>query len=357
MSPTILGVTSEPGRPTATVVVPAYNEADVVARSLYRIAHQLVTDLADYSWEVIVVDDGSTDGTGDAAAAAAPTLGSAVAVRVLRHAVNSGLGAALQTGFAASRGAVVVTVDCDLSYSPDHITRLVRALESERAHLVLASPYMAGGHTVNVPPGLERRSRAANRLLSAASYGTIATMTGMVRAYDGPFLRSLSLKALDVDINVELIYKTQILRGRIVEVPAVLDWTGLATERTGRSGMLTKRARWNTYHVLVNSFLLQPYSVFLAGGMILVGLGIVLGLLGILIGPAGALLSVAAIAAAATGTVLGFQFLLSLQVKRYFEELFHLASRRPERRNDELTEQAAPEASLPRLLQDRTVGA
>jgi glycosyltransferase involved in cell wall biosynthesis len=79
--------------------------------------------LADsYDWEVVLVDDGSIDETG----AIADTFASAhTHVRVLHHKVNFNLGQALRYAFGTCTGDYVVVIDCDLSYSPDHITRML----------------------------------------------------------------------------------------------------------------------------------------------------------------------------------------------------------------------------------------
>ena len=67
-------------------------------------------------------------------------------------------------------------------------------------------------------------SRWANRFLSLATNHSVSTVTGMVRAYDGPFLRSLSLKSMSMEINPEVIYKAMLLNARIDEIPAHLNW-------------------------------------------------------------------------------------------------------------------------------------
>src|SRR4051812_25820561 len=208
-----------------TVVLPAYNERAVIATTLRRVRDVLVAELPTYDWEILVVDDGSHDDTVEQVRLAAAGLD--LPVRLVAHQVNAGLGGALRTGFAEAGGDVVAVLDSDLSYAPETLVDLVHTRERTPAHVVISSPYMPGGRTVGVPGALERRSRVANRLLSMTALDDIHTLTGMVRAYDGPFLRSLSLKAVDVDINVEVLYKTQLLRGTIVEIPAVLDWSGL----------------------------------------------------------------------------------------------------------------------------------
>lgn len=311
---------------TSTVLVPAFNEAGTVGNSLLRIADELERE-SGRSWEIIVVDDGSIDTTAEEADSAGAHLATrGITVRVVRHVVNRGLGAALQTGFAASTGDVVVVVDCDLSYSPDHIPRLVAALVEGQAKMAIASPYMAGGSTVGIPRHIERRSRIANAFLSRAVHGEIETLTGMVRAYDGAFIRGLALKAPNTDINLEVIYKTQILHARIVEIPATLDWSGLES-RAGRTRVADAKTRAKIYKTLVDGVLFRPFVLFGVVGIVLVGAGVAVGLLAMmLVGPQ-VELTVLAICALSTGVTLCFAGLLSIQIKRCFEELFFLGSR------------------------------
>lgn len=315
----------EPAR-SGTIVLPAYNESEMVADSLRRIVAVLATALGDRRWEVLVVDDGSADDTAAiAVTAAAETSTDRITVRVLRHIANRGLGGALQTGFAHSTGDVVVVVDCDLSYHPDHIPALVRAVEDGRAQIAVASPYMPGGRTIGVPPALERRSRWANRFLASISGSDLHTYTGMVRAYDGPYVRAMALKASDDMINVETLYKTGLLHGRVVEVPAVLDWTGLAA-RAGRTRMRDRRIRSKTYELIARGVMYRPYLVFSAGGLLLLLVGGAIGLAATLLPGTQVGLTVLAVSMMVAGFSAGLISVISMQVKRGFEELFYQQS-------------------------------
>lgn len=312
---------------TATVIVPAYNEAGTVATSLRVIVEVLRSTMPDRVWEILIVDDGSTDATAaEARGAVAALCGVDMRIRVLRHPVNRGLGGALQTGFRASTGDVVVVIDCDLSYHPGHIPKLVAALENSDADIMIASPYMAGGSTRDVPRGIERRSRLANGFLATASNSGIATLTGMVRAYRGSFIRGLTLKAMDDGINVEAIYKTQVLRGRIGELPATLDWGGLEA-RAGRSRMRDLRTRVKTYNTLVHGLMFRPYLAFALGTATLIGLGGLLGLVAMVLPGMQLGLTVLGVTLLGTGVLVGFAGVLSVQAKRYFEELYFLLGR------------------------------
>jgi glycosyltransferase involved in cell wall biosynthesis len=318
----------ETSRPTGSVVVPAYNEAGNIGPSLLQIADVLEQTLPARSWQVVVVDDGSTDSTvAEAESAGGNLVTRGIDVRIVRHVVNRGLGNALQTAFRATTGDVVVVIDCDLSYSADHIPRLVENLIERQAKMCIASPYMDGGTTVAIPRHIERRSRVANSFLSTAVHGEILTLTGMVRAYDGAFIRGLALRSTDAEINIETIYKAQILGARIVEIPATLDWSGLE-RRASRTRMTNPRTRSKIYKTFINGVLFRPYVLFAIAGFLLICFGALIALIAALLEGPQVELAVLGICAIATGVLLGFAGLLSVQVKRCFEELFFLGSKR-----------------------------
>ena len=328
-------------RHSASVIVPAYNESAILVKNLGELYDYMLT-LDDFDWEIVVVDDGSKDGTGDLAelfAASHPR------VRVLRHRTNFQLGQALRFAFASCHTDYLVVIDADLSYSPDHIGRLLHAMEDTHARVVVASPYMKGGETTAVPPFRKAMSRWANRILGLAAKGDLHTLTGMVRAYDRRFLRTLNLKAMDNEINTEIIYKAQLLRGRIVEIPAHLDWTAQVSEQTERSSKL--RVSRSTLSSVFVAFIFRPFMFFIVPGLVLLAMSAYM-LVWIAIrmiqdynlvpgqgGISGAF-AVAYARAPYTFIVGGLSLIVSvqllslgiiaLQAKRYFEELFHLGS-------------------------------
>jgi len=104
-----------------TVVVPAYQEGDRIAGAIAEIRSALAD--VDGGIEIVVVDDGSTDGTADEARAAG-------ADRVLVHPVNRGKGAAVRTGVLAATGRTIAFTDADLAYEPVQLKGLVDAVES-----------------------------------------------------------------------------------------------------------------------------------------------------------------------------------------------------------------------------------
>lgn len=251
-------------KPFVSVVVPAYNEASILTKNLTIIGDYMKSLEDEYSWEMIIVNDGSTDETGELAEAFARTRSN---VRVLHHIVNFRLGQALRFAFNQYRGDYVVTMDVDLSYSPDHIERLLTKIRETKAKVVIASPYMKGGKVSNVPWLRKTFSIWANRFLSLTAKGNISTFTSMVRAYDGKFLSRLNLKDMDVGISPEIIYKAMILGARIEEIPAHLDWS---LEKTG--GKLRKssiRIMGSVISSLMSGFIFRPFMFFILPSLVL----------------------------------------------------------------------------------------
>ena len=249
------------GRPLVSVVVPAYNEAAALQRNLGTLCRYLGSLEDEYRWELVIVDDGSTDDTGRLADEFARGRAN---VHVLHHLVNFGLGQALRFGFAHCRGDYVVTLDVDLSYAPEHVGAMLARLRQGGARVVVASPYMKGGRVTNVPWLRRVMSQWANRFLSMATGRSVSTVTGMVRAYDGPFLRSLSLKSQYMEINPEVLYKAMLLNARIDEVPGHLDWSLQRAAGPARRSSL--RVRRQTFQVLLAGFLFRPVMFFIVPG-------------------------------------------------------------------------------------------
>lgn len=102
---------------SVSIVIPCYNEVETIDGVLDELLAKLA-DLTTVRWEVIVVDDGSDDGT-------AAVVAGMTGVSVIRHPMNRGYGAALKTGIKAATGEYVVTMDADGQHNPDDLPRLV----------------------------------------------------------------------------------------------------------------------------------------------------------------------------------------------------------------------------------------
>ena len=150
--------------PLLSVIVPAYNEAGTVAEVIRRVQEVAIEK------EIIVVDDGSTDGTGEilseiarlSSAAAEPA--SCDLLRIFRQDRNRGKGAALRRGFQEACGRIVIIQDADLELNPNEYAKLIRPIEAGQADVVYGSRFL-GKSRVEIP----FLHLAANKLLTAAS--------------------------------------------------------------------------------------------------------------------------------------------------------------------------------------------
>ncbi|MBN2491964.1 MAG: glycosyltransferase family 2 protein, partial [Planctomycetes bacterium] len=142
MSSSTASASASPGeelRPAGfrlTVVVPCFNEQGTVRELLARVR------AAPYAKEIVVVDDGSTDGTREILEAEARADDD---LRLVCHQCNRGKGAALATGFACATGDVVIIQDADLEYDPMEYPRLVEPIRQGRADVVYGSRFLGGG--------------------------------------------------------------------------------------------------------------------------------------------------------------------------------------------------------------------
>jgi glycosyltransferase involved in cell wall biosynthesis len=123
---------------SVTIVIPCFNEAATLEQTAYRV---LAADSMGLNKEVILVDDGSSDGSGDIArglAAKEP------AIKAISHEVNQGKGAALRTGIAAATGDIILIQDADLEYSPNDYPKLLSPILDGRADVVYGSRFRGG---------------------------------------------------------------------------------------------------------------------------------------------------------------------------------------------------------------------
>lgn len=190
--------------PAVTVLVAAYNEAPVISR-VVRTALDAVP-----SSEVLVVDDGSTDGTAQTAEAAG--------ARVLQLPANGGKGSALRQGLTQVRSDVIVLIDGDGQDDPAEIPRLLQALEPG-VDLVIGSRFI--GHFE--PGAITPVNRWGNRFLTGVinllfSTSLTDTQAGF-KAFRTDVLPRIELRASRFDIEVDLLLGVLGAGGRVVEIP------------------------------------------------------------------------------------------------------------------------------------------
>ncbi|MFN8024344.1 MAG: polyprenol monophosphomannose synthase [Acidimicrobiales bacterium] len=198
-----------------TVVVPTYNEADNIV-TLLRAVRQVMP-----AAHVLVIDDGSPDGTADLAEAEAASLGG---IEVVRRHEKSGLGAAYRFGFrhAIEHGAsVCVQMDADLSHDPAVLPALVANVEFG-ADVAIGSRYVPGGVTLNWPRRRRQVSRWGNRYAAGVLGLAVNDATAGYRAYRSEALERMqfdSVQAEGYGFQVEMTYRIVRIGGKVVEFP------------------------------------------------------------------------------------------------------------------------------------------
>ncbi|MCB1055285.1 MAG: glycosyltransferase family 2 protein, partial [Acidobacteria bacterium] len=133
---------------TLSVVVPAYNELATIEEVLRRVRAAPLPE--GYGLEIVVVDDGSTDGTRELLRGLqdAPKQAGEPGFVYVEHEVNRGKGAAVRSGFAAASGDVLLVQDADLEYSPEDYPVLLRPIVDGSADVVYGSRFLGGPHRV-----------------------------------------------------------------------------------------------------------------------------------------------------------------------------------------------------------------
>jgi dolichol-phosphate mannosyltransferase len=201
-----------------SIVIPCFNEADnmdVLSRELGPVVEQLRRDR---TVELVFVDDGSTDGTGDLLEG---LFAGDPSVKVLRHARNRGLGAALRTGFGQASGEIVVSTDSDATYPFPLILQMLDLLEPG-VDIVTASCYHPQGGVDNVPGYRVFLSKSASLMYRVILDWRIHTYTCMFRAYRRQVVERIGFES-DGFLSVTELLAKAMADGYVVrELPCTL---------------------------------------------------------------------------------------------------------------------------------------
>ena len=195
-----------------SVIIPVYNEVQNIREILKRV---LATGLP---WEIVIVDDGSTDGTRDIL----KELDGKDNIRVILHEKNQGKGAAVRTGFSEAKGDVFLIQDADLEYDPRDYPAILRPIEEGIADVVYGSRFL----------GAARRSTmfwhmVANKLLTLATnilYNNILTdMETGYKVFRRDVLDGITIHSNSFNFEPEFTAKILKKKVRIFEVPITFN--------------------------------------------------------------------------------------------------------------------------------------
>ena len=200
----------------ALVVLPTYQEAPNIVDVLVRV-RAAVPDA-----NVLVVDDGSPDGTADLAEEVAADLGQ---IDVMRRPAKSGLGPSYRAGFAwgLERGHTeLIEMDADLSHDPDVLPLLIAAVTEKGADLAIGSRYVPGGSVPGWPTHRRLLSQLGNRYVGLMLRMPVRDATAGFRAYRATIIEKVGLERVRADgygFQIEMAYEVSKAGGTIVEIP------------------------------------------------------------------------------------------------------------------------------------------
>ena len=196
--------------PYLSVVIPCFNECSTIAQIIERVHHQVAEA------EIVVVDDGSTDGTRELLRAL--ENGQVPGLRVLLHQRNGGKGAALHTGIDAASGDVILIQDADMEYDPRDYPALLQPIQEGRADVVYGSRFLGGPRRA-----MMFWHMVANKLLTLMTnvlYNTILSdMETGYKVFRAEVIKGVPLHARRFDFEPEVTAKMLKRGHRIYEVP------------------------------------------------------------------------------------------------------------------------------------------
>jgi glycosyltransferase involved in cell wall biosynthesis len=192
-----------------SIVIPCYNEKETIEKIVHAVRAAPIQNS-----EIIVVDDGSEDGT----RAILNEKLHQIVDRIIYHPMNRGKGAALRSGFAAATGDLILVQDADLEYSPEDYPALLEPLISDQADAVFGSRFMGGRpHRV-----LFFWHMVGNRFLTLLSNMitdlNLTDMQSGYKAFKASIIKSIRIEEDGFGVESELVAKVASLRCRIFEV-------------------------------------------------------------------------------------------------------------------------------------------
>lgn len=249
--------------PYIIIFIPAFNEQGTIGRLIRKI-RELHAEEKDYSVDIVVVDDGSTDGTVQEARESGVK-------RIFRHPRNSGLGAATRSGLqvAFEMGAdIAVKIDADFQHDPEDIDKVIRPILDDRADVVFGSRFL-GEIKYKMPWGRKIGNAFFTSLTSKLTGLHITDAQTGLMAFSRRYLRNFALVA-NYNETQQLIIDSWSRHMRILEVPVVFH------QRIAGHSFISLKYPFNVLPTILRMLVqAAPLRVFFPMGTFIILLGIV----------------------------------------------------------------------------------
>ena len=206
--------------PLISVIIPVFNEELTIGNVIERV--KVVLEKIGFEYEIIVVDDFSTDGS--------LALSNRQGVKVYSLKKHMGKGYALRVGFAKAKGDIITTIDSDGSHRPEELPSLLTPILQEKADLVIGSRYLS-----QKPAAAKKLNaigvRLFNLLIKVLTGAEVSDSQSGYRVMKAAVLRNMSLKSREYEIESEMLVKTARKGFRVREVPISFEQRTYGTSR------------------------------------------------------------------------------------------------------------------------------
>ncbi|MEM0230831.1 MAG: glycosyltransferase [Candidatus Woesearchaeota archaeon] len=240
--------------PEFTIVIPAWNEEEAIGEAIAKVEAYF----KGRHFELLIVDDGSSDKT---ALIVKGLMKKYSNLKLVQHAKNLGMGAAISTGFSRARGAVVINMDADLTHPLSKVDEMLRNIE-RGYDVVICSRYVSGGGMRGIPAWRQAITIVCNWIFRLIFWSGIRDMTSGFRAYRKEAAERISLKSRGFEAPLESSVKIIRMRLKFKEIPLVLG-----VRRRGSSKFNYKKAFKTYVPAVIKLFLYRWFGVEYGGVM------------------------------------------------------------------------------------------
>lgn len=202
-----------------SIVMPVFNEEKTIEEMMEK-THS-VLEKTRKKYEIICVDDGSTDNSNETMHSIRRRMKN---TRIVKHGKNKGLGAALKTGIKEAKGELIITIDSDLSHNPKDIVSFLEKIDSD-FDMVIGSRYVPGGGMLGVPISRMIISRFTNLVFSVIFGMKIKDISSGYRCFKSKLKKEIISSSSDgFSFQLESVVRCKKSGYRISEIPIILKY-------------------------------------------------------------------------------------------------------------------------------------